>query len=148
MKHKNNIKLYDTYLTDITPLGGGLILKDEGKEEYFSRTYQKGEVSFGGYMFEAECISFESGNVQITDVSGDEEGISAFLQMHYDRQQRRRPILMLRKFFQYLYILAAPSIGLLAFLSLCHLQFGKFFLGFVIELVLRLLYSETRNKLR
>lgn len=144
---KKNV-LYDTYLSDVSPLGGVLILKEEGKKEYFSRTYQKGELCYEGHSFPADCISFGSGNIQITALYGDENEIRPFLNKLYERQYGRRVPLMFRKFFQYLYILSSLGIGFLTFLCLCRGQFGKFLLGFVILFILRLVYSESRNLIR
>lgn len=144
---KRKVDLYDTYLTDISSLGAVVILKEEGKKEYFSRTYQKGEIHVEDMVFDADCISFATGNVQILSLWGDKNELSSFLKKLYMRQERRRPILMLRKFLQYLGLLSSVGIGMLSFYFLCCGNVGKFFIGFVIVFFLRLLYSESRNLL-
>jgi len=141
------VALYDTYLSDITPLGAVVILKEEGKTQYFSRTYQKGEVYFNGDMFDAECIYFETGNIQITSLKGEDDKLNPFLQLLYQYQNKHQPRLMLRKFLQYLGLLSSFGIGTLSFYFLCRGEFKNFFIGFVIVFLLRLLYSESRNRL-
>ncbi len=140
--------LYDTYLTDVSAFGSTLILKEEGKKEFFSRSYQKGELGYEKSSFPCDCIYFGSGNIQITTVYGTEEEVRPFLVKLYERQRRRRLPLMMRKFIQYLYILSSLGIGFLTFICLCQWRMNKFLLGFLILFLLRILYSGARNLIK
>lgn len=145
---ENKVILQDTLLSDITPLGASLILKEEGKVSYFSREYQSGELYYEDSFFKVDCINFVSGNVQITALYGDKEMLRPFLSALYARQRKRLPFLRIRKFFQYLYILSSLGIGFMTFLCLCTQQFQKFFYGMLLIGAVRLLYTASRNWIR
>ena len=145
MKKRDKIILEDTLLSDVTPLGASLVLKEEGKVSYFSRSYQSGELLFEDVFFPVDCINFVSGKVQITAIYGEKEVLRPFLTALYDRQRKRIALLRIRKFFQYLYILSSLGIGFMTFLCLCTFQFQKFFFGFLIIMAIRLLYTASRE---
>lgn len=140
--------LYDTYLTDISAFGSTLILKEEGKKGFFSRSYQKGELVYEKSNFPCDCICFGSGNIQITALYGSQEELRPFLNRLNERQRRRWFPLTIRKFVQYLYILSSLGIGFLTFVYLCQWRISKFLLGFLILFLLRVLYSGARNLIK
>ncbi len=141
-------KLKEVYLTDLIPLDCVIMLKSKPKREYFSRTYEEGILIYGKDEFPVECISFASGNIQILSIEGNEEKVENIVNIIHNRQSKRRLPLMIREFIKYLYILISFGMGVITTSCLLTWNISGFFKGFLIILSLRLLYSESRNKLK
>lgn len=145
MSSSKKYQLHDVLMTDLKPLGCMLTL-DRCMVKNFSRDYYKGHILFDGESLPADCISFVSGNVQISTIEG--EKAEELYQLICNRQQKRRFFLAVRKLIFYLYYMASFSIGTVGFCCIVTLHVKGAFLAFFMLVGLRLLYTFSRNHIR
>ena len=138
------IKLYDTYFSEIKKKCK-LSFNEPAVRSGYSRSYYTGSIEYGTLVYDAKLIKFDSGNVQILCVSG--ENTEPFLAMLNDHKKKHCIPLMLRRLCQYVYYLASPVVGATCFWFLIHGMWLPFLKGFLLLTIFRFFYTEGRNYL-
>ena len=138
------IKLYDTYFSEIKKKCK-LSFNEPAVRSGYSRSYYTGSIEYGDFVYDVKLIKFDSGNVQILCIKG--ENTEPFLSMLNDHKKKHCIPLMLRRLCQYVYYLASPVVGATCFWFLIHGMWFPLFKGFLLLTVFRFFYTEGRNYL-
>lgn len=140
------VKLHDTYFSEIEKDGCEIMLDEPPIGSGFTRSYHSGCIRYLDSIYRAKLVKFDSGNIQILSILADEPApLLSLIEAH--KKKHRFP-LALRTLCRYVYYLASPLIGIMCFWFFLHGMWGGFFKGFLMMTVLRFFYTEGRNYLR